>query len=83
MLIIEDDIGLLDALSDVLELAGYSIKRALNDREALDFLRKPPWPAVILLDRDLGMSVISGGQFLARKRNHPGLVRVPWLPSAA
>jgi CheY-like chemotaxis protein len=77
ILIVEDDIGLLDALSDLLEIAGYPIWRAQNGREALDFLRTPPRPAIILLD--LNMPVMNGWQFLAQKRNDPALVKVPVL----
>jgi CheY-like chemotaxis protein len=75
ILIVEDDIGLLDALSDVLEIAGYPTRRAQNGQEALDFLHTPPRPTIILLD--LNMPVMNGWQFLTRKRNDPALVKVP------
>jgi two-component system, chemotaxis family, sensor histidine kinase and response regulator PixL len=75
ILIVEDDIALRDALSDVLELAGYPTRCAQNGREALDLLRTPPWPRIILLDLDL--PVMNGWQFLVQKRNDPALVRVP------
>ena len=75
ILIVEDDIGLRDALSEVLELAGYPTRCAQNGREALDLLRTPPWPTIILLD--LNLPVMNGWQFLVQKRNDPALVRVP------
>jgi CheY-like chemotaxis protein len=75
VLIVDDDFELLDALSDVLEIAGYPTRRAQNGREALNFLRTPPRPAIILLD--LNMPVMNGWQFLAQKRNDPALVKVP------
>ena len=75
ILIVDDDISLLDALSDALEIAGYPTRRAQNGREALDFLRTSPRPAMILLD--LNMPVMNGWQFLAKKRNDPALVKVP------
>ncbi len=59
ILIVEDDIALRDALSDVLELAGYPTRCAQNGREALDLLRTPPWPAIILLDLNLPVSACS------------------------
>ena len=75
VLVVDDDFELLDALSDVLEIAGYPTRRAQNGREALNFLRIPPRPAIILLD--LNMPVMNGWQFLAQKRNDPALVKVP------
>jgi CheY-like chemotaxis protein len=75
ILIVEDDIDQLDALSDVLELAGYSTRCAQNGREALDLLRAPPKPAIILLD--LNLPVMNGSQFLTHKRKDPTLVKVP------
>jgi CheY-like chemotaxis protein len=75
ILIVEDDIDQLDALSNVLELAGYSTRCAQNGKEALDVLRTPPSPAIILLD--LNMPVMNGWQFLAQKRSDPALVKVP------
>jgi two-component system, chemotaxis family, sensor histidine kinase and response regulator PixL len=75
ILIVENDIGLRAALSDVLELAGYPTRCAQNGREALDLLRTPPWPGIILLD--LNLPVMNGWQFLVQKRNEPALVKVP------
>jgi two-component system response regulator MprA len=75
ILIVEDDFELLDAMSDVLEVEGYATKRAQNGSEALDLLRIPPRPAIVLLD--LNMPVMNGWQFLAQKRNDPALVKVP------
>ena len=73
ILIIEDDIEQLDSLRDVLGVAGYATMCAQNGREALDLLRDSEPPAIILLD----LTVMNGRQFLARKRNHPALVKVP------
>ena len=75
ILIVDDDLELLDALSDVLEVEGYATKRAQSGREALDVLRIPPGPAIVLLD--LTMPVMNGWQFLAHKRNDPAFVKVP------
>ena len=75
ILIVEDDIEQLDALREVLEVTGYSTRCAQNGKEALDLLRRPPQPALILLD--LNLPVMNGWQFLVEKRNDPALVKVP------
>jgi chemotaxis family two-component system sensor histidine kinase/response regulator PixL len=75
ILIIEDDIDQRDALSYLLEDAGYSTRCARNGKEALDILRVPPRPAMILLD--LNLPVMNGWQFLSEKRNDSTLVKVP------
>jgi CheY-like chemotaxis protein len=75
ILIIEDDVSELDALSEVLECAGYATTWAQNGQQALDLLRTTPTPAMILLD--LNLPVMNGQQFLDRKRNDPALVKLP------
>ena len=75
ILIIEDDVDQLDVLSYLLEDAGYSTRCARNGKEALDILRVPPRPAMILLD--LNLPVMNGWQFLSEKRNDSSLVKVP------
>jgi CheY-like chemotaxis protein len=75
ILIIDDDIFLADVLSGILEQAGYSVNHAQNASEALDLLRAPPSPGVILLD--LNVPVMNGWQFLARKCHDPALAKVP------
>jgi CheY-like chemotaxis protein len=75
ILIVDDDVSELDALSDVLECAGYSTTCAQNGKQALDLLRRTPSPALILLD--LNLPVMNGWQFLDRKRNDPALVKLP------
>jgi CheY-like chemotaxis protein len=46
-----------------------------NGEQALDLLRSPSSPAMILLD--LNLPVMNGWQFLDRKRNDPALVKLP------
>jgi CheY-like chemotaxis protein len=75
ILIVGDDVNELDALSEVLEYAGYSTTCAQNGEQALDLLRNRPSPAMILLD--LNLPVMNGWQFLYRKRNDPALVKLP------
>ncbi len=49
VLIVEDDDGAREALSDCLEMEGISVAAARNGKEALDYLHRAPRPKVILL----------------------------------
>jgi two-component system, OmpR family, response regulator CpxR len=64
VLVVDDDCGLRDVLREVLEPAGYDVVCACNGREALDYLRSHPPPALVLLD--LMMPVMNGWEVLAR-----------------
>jgi CheY-like chemotaxis protein len=75
ILIVDDDVNELDAISEVLEYAGYSTACAQDGEQALDLLRTTPSPAMILLD--LNLPVMNGWQFLHRKSNDPALVKLP------
>jgi CheY-like chemotaxis protein len=75
VLIVEDDIDIRDALSQILEEEGYSVSTAANGQEALDLLRSGPPPRLILLD--LMMPVMNGWQFRAAQREDPALAAIP------
>src|SRR5688500_12674666 len=75
VLIVEDDIDIRDALSQILEEEGYTVATAANGQEALDVLRSGPPPRLILLD--LMMPVMNGWQFRAEQRNDPALASIP------
>jgi CheY-like chemotaxis protein len=76
VLIVEDDLDIRDALSQILEEEGYTVVTAANGREALDMLRNgcPP-PRLILLD--LMMPVMNGWQFRAEQNADPSLRDIP------
>ena len=74
ILVVEDDIGALDALTDLLEASGYSVQRAQNGREALVQAKGQP-PAMILLD--LSMPVMDGWEFMRRQRLEPAIANIP------
>jgi CheY-like chemotaxis protein len=75
ILVVEDNAAARDALAALLGAAGYSVACAANGREALDHLRGPHRPFLILLD--LSMPVMDGWEFRARQRQSPSLASIP------
>jgi len=75
ILVVDDDPGAVDALTDILESEGYAVSSARNGQEALDYLRSSPPPAVIMLD--LMMPVMNGRQFLEEQKKDPKLAHIP------
>jgi CheY-like chemotaxis protein len=75
VLIVEDDLDIRDALSQILEEEGYLVATAANGLEALSLLRSGPRPRIILLD--LMMPVMNGWQFRAEQRSDPALAEIP------
>jgi len=76
ILVVEDDLQALEALTDLLEGNGYEVNRAQNGREAVDFLvggEQPP--SLILLD--LSMPVMDGWEFLRYQRSQPAIASIP------
>jgi two-component system chemotaxis response regulator CheY len=60
VLVVDDDPDILDALSEILEVEGYDVRRARNGREALQRISEGR-PDLILLD--LMMPVMDGWEF--------------------
>jgi CheY-like chemotaxis protein len=81
ILLVEDDLALRDALSDVLADQGYSIDCASNGQEALDHLEHGLPPDLILLD--LVMPVMDGWAFRDAQRRSPRLAAIPTLVLSA
>jgi len=75
VLVVEDDRDVLDGLCEALRAEGYTVGRAENGREAMDYLAKVGRPSVILLD--LAMPVMNGRQFLDEKRRASDLATIP------
>ena len=78
ILVVDDDRGAMEALSDILEYEGYQVQRAQNGLQALEYLRntRPPPNLVIL---DLLMPVMDGWEFRMRQKENPDLAKVPVL----
>lgn len=60
ILIIDDDLAILQTVSDILEFEGYPVVRATNGAEGLDMLDQVQ-PSLILLD--MRMPVLDGWGF--------------------
>ena len=73
VLIVEDDDGAREALSDCLEMEGISVASARNGKEALDYLHHSHRPKVILLD--LFMPVMTGWEFRAAQKQQDDSAR--------
>jgi CheY-like chemotaxis protein len=75
VLIVEDDDGAREALSDCLELEGFKVASARNGKEALEYLHRSPRPKVILLD--LFMPVMTGWEFRDAQKKDPAIADIP------
>jgi CheY-like chemotaxis protein len=73
--VIDDDLDILEAMTFVLEDAGYHVLTATNGAEALERLRAHVAPNLILLD--LMMPIMNGWQFLAEQSSDPKLAGIP------
>ncbi|MEK7322222.1 MAG: sigma-54 dependent transcriptional regulator [Pseudomonadota bacterium] len=71
VLVVEDDNSLREALSDTLQLAGYSVASASNGAIALDILARNQMDLVV---SDVQMKPMDGHTLLKNiKKNHPAL----------
>jgi CheY-like chemotaxis protein len=74
ILVVEDDVRALDALTDLLEASGYAVQKAQNGQEALIQAKGQP-PGMILLD--LSMPVMDGWEFMRQQRLEPAIADIP------
>ena len=81
ILIVEDDLDVREALTQVLEFEGYAVAGVTNGQEALDRLRAGEHPSLILLD--LMMPVMDGLQFRAAQMRDPSLAHIPVIVISA
>lgn len=79
VLVVDDDPDILEALAEILEVEGFSVRRARNGQEALD--RLEPAPDLILLD--LMMPVMDGWEFAQRLRQLELRQRAPVIVLSA
>ncbi len=76
VLIVDDDFGIRDYLTQVLQDEGYQVVGAANGLEALHYLKtETQEPCVILLD--LTMPVMNGWDFRAAQQKEPDLEALP------
>lgn len=81
VLLVEDDAGLRESLTALLESEGFETLGAANGFEAVELLRHEPRPDLILLD--LMMPVMNGWAFLKYRNEHPVLSAVPVIVTTA
>jgi len=75
VLIVEDDDSAREALSDCLEMEGFTVASARNGKEALDYLHSSPLPKIILLD--LYMPVMTGWEFREAQKKDAAIAHIP------
>ena len=76
VLVVDDDLDIREALTDILEDRGFHVTSAANGREALTVLRSGNAPpSAILLD--LMMPVMDGYGFLEEYRKDASLAVIP------
>jgi CheY-like chemotaxis protein len=81
ILIVEDDEDISSALHEILVGEGYAVSTATNGAAALDRLRGPTTPSLILLD--LMMPTMDGYEFRARQLADAAIAAVPVIAITA
>jgi CheY-like chemotaxis protein len=81
VLIIDNDVAVVDALSELLDTEGFEVTTAMDGQAALDLLRRCPLPCVILLD--LMMPGMDGWDFRQAQLNDKDLSTIPLVIMAA
>jgi CheY-like chemotaxis protein len=81
ILIVEDDPDMRSAMTMILESAGYEVVGASEGREALDRLREPSRPCLILLD--LMLPGMDGFELRVQQMQDPTLDDIPVIVFSA
>lgn len=81
ILVVDDDLDIRIALSELLEDEGYTVGTAANGFEALTYLREHPLTFLVLLD--LMMPMMDGFQFRAEQKNNPKIASIPVIVMTA
>jgi len=75
ILVVEDDPDARETMAIILETEGYTVRTAADGEEALDRLRDPDRPGLVLLD--LMLPVMDGFEFRVRQMEDPALASIP------
>ena len=81
LLVVEDDQGIREALSDLLEELGYQTLVATDGRRGLELAEQQPEPCPVLLDWRL--PILDGAAFLEGLRSLPRGAEFPVILSTA
>lgn len=76
ILVVDDDWGIRDFLSQLLEGEGYRVRTAANGQEAMNQLRQSVSPPCVVF-LDLTMPIMDGWEFRAAQMQDERLQRVP------
>lgn len=76
ILVVDDDAGIRDMLTQVLEDEGYGVTTAADGQIALSQLRQGSSPPCLIL-LDLMMPVMNGVQFRSEQQQDPWLASIP------
>jgi CheY-like chemotaxis protein len=75
IMVVDDDFGIREALSELLRDEGYNVFGAENGREAVDHLQSGAVPNLIIID--LVMPVMDGREFCGALSQDPELAGIP------
>ena len=75
ILVVDDDVQALQAMSELLKFEGFSVLTARNGLEALNKMRTADHVSLVLLD--LSMPVMDGWEVLRRKRVDADIAEIP------
>jgi two-component system response regulator CpxR len=75
ILVVEDHTDSREMLEELLAQEGFTVESAVNGRQALERLLRPPRPDLVLLD--LMMPVMTGWDLMARVEQEPSLWGLP------
>ena len=76
VLVVDDDPGNRESMSELLDIKSYSVLQAENGQRALDILKKNgQLPCLVVLD--MAMPILDGRGFLKRRAHDPDLRDIP------
>jgi CheY-like chemotaxis protein len=81
ILLVDDNAPMLQALSELLQVEGFTVLTAQNGLDALNKMRAADHVSLVLLD--LWMPVMDGREVLRRKASDAGIAKIPVIVVSA
>lgn len=78
ILFVEDDPGIIDSVSTLLQLIGIDVHMAVTGKEAIDYIEQHK-SSITLIFCDINMPDISGYAILQYVKNSPYLTSIPFV----